>query len=564
VVITYKLVYTLHTQKSCLYEYYVVLSLLTLYKYMSYQNAQRMKASKKHWVFSGWYVDNVQNVDLAPHYSPYLRNARLDGQSIIIRPWHSLFATLTTWDYPRWIWSYLRTDPANDRIVVRHNTDATHKLYSLTTAGVATSVSTAGYIASDNRMEFQNVEDVIYCMNGSDDFGKLSWTTYTTPSTWISDFSPSFSVVFNSSHRVSGWSDNSNKVYKSVWDNYEDFNSSWSDDFTFKETVTWLSANLEALFYFTKNTISVTGATDIQDTAGTATYTTRSLEVKEWATNHASIVEAGSKTFFLTPSNKISIIARGQIIDWFEVLELSERPYNGISKIMNTLDIDQTDSFGYFLPKDNLIKRHLKTEWATFNDICIVYDLTKDAFLVDTQKFFYGWIHFKWLNYTISMLEEKVYKDESGNDDEDSPTPFEYRTKEYYISDPTYKKILWESRTLLDINELASLTQTIWIDWQQIDTKTVWVLNVSPTIVWWIGISSIWEESIWEEWSTNLNEWDDDYYEIYILRTKGNLNEKWRKIQFRYTNNTVAGKARLKDLNMKVEVLSEIATNLTT
>lgn len=62
------------------------------------------------------------------------------------------------------------------------------------------------------------------------------------------------------------------------------------------------------------------------------------------------------------------------------------------------------------------------------------------------------------------MLEPKVYQDEINQDDEDSAIEFEYWTKEFYLSDPTYKKILWESRTLLDINELAVLTQSIWID----------------------------------------------------------------------------------------------------
>jgi hypothetical protein len=62
------------------------------------------------------------------------------------------------------------------------------------------------------------------------------------------------------------------------------------------------------------------------------------------------------------------------------------------------------------------------------------------------------------------MIEPKVYQDEINQDDEDAGIEFEYWTKEFYISEPTYKKILWETRTLLDINELAEPTQEIWID----------------------------------------------------------------------------------------------------
>jgi len=63
------------------------------------------------------------------------------------------------------------------------------------------------------------------------------------------------------------------------------------------------------------------------------------------------------------------------------------------------------------------------------------------------------------------MLENKVYQDEYAQDDEDSPIPFEYRTKEFYISsDPYSKKVFWEATILTDINELAELTCEIYVD----------------------------------------------------------------------------------------------------
>ena len=50
---------------------------------------------------------------------------------------------------------------------------------------------------------------------------------------------------------------------------------------------------------------------------------------------------------------------------------------------MATLDVDQSDSFGHYLPDANLIKWFVKTAGATFNDLCIIYDIIKDAFLID-------------------------------------------------------------------------------------------------------------------------------------------------------------------------------------
>jgi len=50
---------------------------------------------------------------------------------------------------------------------------------------------------------------------------------------------------------------------------------------------------------------------------------------------------------------------------------------------MQALDIDQSDAFGYLLPDEMIIKRFVKTNGAAFNDLCIVYDITKDKFLID-------------------------------------------------------------------------------------------------------------------------------------------------------------------------------------
>lgn len=523
---------------------------------MSYRQAKSVVPES---IFAWGYVDNTQDLFLKDQFSPFLRNCRLEWQSTIIRPWHTLFATLTAWNYPKGIGSYLRADPANDVMVVRHNKSGTEKLCTITEAWVVTDITTGANIASDNRMFFQNVGDVIYCMNGSDGFWKLSGTTYTVPSTWVANFAPSFSVVFGWSHWASGWSTNSNKVYKSVADNYEDFTSAWSDTFTFSEQVTGLSANLQALFYFTKNTISVTGTGDITDTAWTITYNTRALNVKEWAVNNASIVEVWDATYFLSSSNAISKIARWNTVNWFDVVDLSWRKYAGIDVLMNTLDKDQSSSFGVYLPDSWLIKWYVKTEWATHNDICIIYDTIKDAFLVDTGKPFYDSVFFKGYAYAVSMIEPKVYQDEINQDDEDSWIEFEYWTKEFYLSEPTYKKILWESRTLLDINELAEVTQEIWIDGALVDTKTISGLDYADAF-WGIG-GWLWLSPLWmSEGSLSVT---DDYIETYILRTKGNLNVKWKKIQFRFYNSSLAWKVRLKNLSMLIEVLPWISNNLT-
>lgn len=89
--------------------------------------------------------------------------------------------------------SYIRATASNDSIICRFNTDATHKLVGVNPSTYATtSIVTAGNIVSDNRMTFATAGDAVYCMNGSDLYGKLSGTTYTVPATGVANFNPKF------------------------------------------------------------------------------------------------------------------------------------------------------------------------------------------------------------------------------------------------------------------------------------------------------------------------------------------------------------------------------------
>lgn len=139
---------------------------------MSYQDSTYIYPK---WTFSGWVVTNTSNTTLDPSFSPYWINFRLNGQAVYNRPGYSQFVTVDGTDYPRGIGSYLRANPSNDRIIVRQNVDATHKLVSITEAGVKTNVTTASNITSDTRMIFTNIADDLYCMNWTD-FGKLNGT----------------------------------------------------------------------------------------------------------------------------------------------------------------------------------------------------------------------------------------------------------------------------------------------------------------------------------------------------------------------------------------------------
>ena len=545
---------------------------------MSYQTAkwQDLWADTDSGVFSMWYIDNTPNLYLPQGASPYLRNARLDGNTVNIRPWHRLFKTLSSTG--KGMGAYLMDDEYYDTIVVRENVDTAKKLAKYKEDWTKTEISTGANITSDNRMCFVSVADTMYCMNGADKFWKLVDTTYSIPSNVPTNFAPKFWVVFNGCLWASGWSSNPNVVYKSLWgiyDNqgkfiapaYDDFTTTGSDQFTFEENITGLCANAQALFYFTRNTVSVTGHGDIETVEissgwSRVAYTTTVLTAKEWAINHESIVWVGNDVFYVTPSNKICKIYRWNNVYGYEVQDLSGRKYAGCEWLMKSLDKNQSDCWGYYVPSEDLIKWFFKSEWSSVHDICIVYDVTKDKFLVDTGKPFYYGISFHNAVYTLSEVEAKLFEDEIWTEDDDMPIPFEYWTKEFYISDPSFKKIFWETRTTLDMNLNAELLQEIWVDGKQVDSVVVDKTRLQDTAVGWIGTFATGTAMVWVDIEADTYVEGLDYSEVFVMRTKWNLNTRWHKIQFRFSNTTEWAKVRLKYLSCKSEILPELTNRL--
>ncbi len=594
---------------------------------MSYDQAKYIPLNKwlKAWVFASWLIDNIEDVDKIPNATSFAQNNRFDWESPCIRPWHQVLSTLTAGSYPKWIGRYYRTVSTNDRLVVRHNTDATHKLYTIETDGTATSIVTGSDIASDNRMRFLNVADVVYCMNGSDVFWKLSNTTYSIPTTlpkalaltsvsgkftkgetvtgwtssatgkvlsdgnnpliigvltwtfvvaetitwWtsgktgviatISNFTPSFAVPFDWKTVASWRPAVPNTIIYGVADNYEDLVNTGTDVWSTIETITWLASTNQALFYFTTNTISVTDHWDIVNTAGTVSYNSSYLTTKEWSVNHDWIVVVGTKVYYVTPSNTITMIARGENVAGFDTISLSDRKGKGITNFMWSFPQNQTNCRAYLQEDTNLIHWFFYSQGATFPDKIVVYDHVKDIFVsTDTNRYFFWGVSFKGKNYTISAIEPKVFRDEYSYDDQWSLISRYYWTKLHYLWGWTQDAQIRESRTLLDMNTLASPYQEIRLNWSRVDIDQLTSADIAiPS--WGIGTEEIGTFAIGTEWSSWLS--PSDYQTVRRLRSKWCffLN-KFNTIQWRRSNWTVWGKVRLKDVSPFVSWVPPLRT----
>lgn len=510
-------------------------------------------------VFLWGIIDNNPQSVIPYANTPYARNFRVFWYGIGPRPgYQQIGSDLGTNVKPNGMGLYLRATAATSRVVVWIPYDATHGLVTVTTDGVWTQaqIATAGNIASTNRMNFVCTNDVVYCMNWSDPFGKLSGTTYTTPATWVANFSPAFWVWFNNSLWCSGDPKFPNRLYKSSTASPEDFTGTGSDtkDDTFP--VVGLGANAQTLYVFTEQSIDMFNVNSIKTFGTSIVYTSVPLEASEGASNHNSIVSVGNYIYYLTKGNKIKRIAQwqGQIYD---VQELSHRLNQGINNTMALLDPDQSNSFAYAVPDKQIIKWHCKTLGATWNDICIVYHWQYDQFMVDTQKPFIAWVWNRGKAYTVSQLEPKLYQDEYSHDDDWSPIPFEYRTKLLDFWEPTILKELWQLRTYCELNTAAVITQSTYADGGQVDVATIDVWDI-PQAISGIGTQAVATFAIGEDWYPN-----DLLYDAWVVREKGDLQVRAKNFQIIYTSSTIGGNFLLKNVSPRIQGLDQLTTSTT-
>jgi hypothetical protein len=511
-------------------------------------------ADKRGSIFTGGIIDNSESWMIPYKNTPYARNFRVSWRGISVRLGFNQFgSSFAGVDYPRWIAAYYRSALANDRIIVRYNSDSTHKLVSvLPTTGAQTDIATAALITSDNRMNFVNANDSLYCMNWIDLIGKLNGTTYSNPTATLK---PSFGAWFNESLWISWDPAKPTTLYKSVTGNPESFSGTDSDELTQSTPIVGLCSNMQTLYIFTEWSIDLINTSSIKTAPGTNTliYTSVPLETMEGAMSHNTIANVGKNVYFLTKSGKIKMVTPGQLT--YDVSELSHRANRGITKTMDTLDSDQSAGFCYVVPELQLVKWHLKTKGSNFNDICIVYNTEYDEFMVDDHKVFYGGVNYKTQNFTISQIEPKIYKDEYGYTDDDSPIQFRYDTKILDLWEPTINKCLWQMRTYLALSPITKIYQNIYADGALIDSKLIDSTTI-PAVIDGIGTEPVGTFAMGTEGFTN-----DDIYNTTIVRDKGYLRVRAKNFQVSYVSYELGSRLLLQKLMPQAEMLHFLTTN---
>lgn len=518
---------------------------------MPVENAKFINMISGSWkeakpVFYGGIVDNSESNVIPYHNSPFARNFRVSSGWILIRPWYYNFTSLTgTGTKPFGITSYVQSDTTAS-LLAGYKNDSTHYLVRIASNWSQTPILTNSDITSENRMNFMNANSYVYCMNGVDTYGKLAWSTYTVPSSGIANFKPAFWVYYSNCGWVS-WSPASpTTLYKSVATNLDDYNSTWADKFTFPYPVTWLGVNQQSLYVFTRYSI------DVFNSATSTAWVSKPLEATEWCTNHNLIVSIGKWIFYVSPSNKIRQITPTSF--WmYDFSELSHRAYNGITKTMESLDVDQSKAFWYAIPWKQIICWHMKTAGASYNDIVITYHYEYDEWMVDTNKSFSMGTLQNSVPYTISAINNSVYLDEDGTTDDDAPIQFRYDTKWVDLWEPTIMKTLWHSRLYVKINPNGKLYQRIYADWSLIDEHLIDSSEI-PQSVTGIATLPIATYAIGTEWGNDI------MYNLTIVRDKWLVRVKARTFYWSYVSYDSWTQVLLQKLEPQMEQLPFLTT----
>jgi hypothetical protein len=174
---------------------------------------------------------------------------------------------------------------------------------------------------------------------------------------------------------------------------------------------------------------------------------------------------------------------------------------------------------------------------------------------VDTNKAFYASCLLDNLVYAVGYYEKKVYQDDVGTNDDDSPIQFEYRTKILDLGNPTELKELWQARLFVGINGGTQLTQEIWADGSSFNSYTTPTFPNSPVgiVSGGIGIQAIGTAAI------GYQDFADTLENVVIVKEKGELQVRARNFQFVYTCQSRSGQVYLQELSPKMEMVDQLA-----
>ena len=372
------------------------------------------------------------------------------------------------------------------------------------TAGTLTSKWSIGV---DTPVNFVNYWKYVLIFTGSGKPYYYDWTTLTQTTTTSPDVDPIIADRFTWFTFMS-WNntekenvlyisrpvteDHQERCYDWVWDN--------SEQITFDSKILGLKATLNQLFIFTENRVEYVGKDSLQTIGWSATLI--STPIGDWwqLASYRSVIAAWDKVFYLTKNNTINTLNYAPWTIEPAIWVLTDEPVFKITKYLDNLDEDQSESFGWFDEKNKTVHWSLKKKDSLYNDTILVYDIENSTRTTDTKKYFSDVTNNWSLIYAGSAINNNIIQDNIWLNDDDSP--IEFKIKDTDMSLWTIREKLFSGWiTSWWLNRLTNLAITTYIDdeaqaYSLIDWDEYYEDTVSD-IDWMIGDKEIWGAAIW-------------------------------------------------------------------
>lgn len=342
-----------------------------------------------------------------------------------------------------------------------------------------------------------------------------------------------FGEVYKQNVYLAWWKDKSNILYmsragsKASPTNILDFSGSGSDALYFKSKIMWLSATREQLFVFTEDSIEIIS---YAESGGTMTMISVPIAWSNQPANPRMVVKTDDLVFFWTKDNQMKSLNYMQWVTERVVGDVSHRPNLSIKDFTDTLDENQSTSFGYYDRAEKTIHWHLRQKWEPMPNVVLIYDVNTDSFFIDTNKYFNCVAGHNNRYYAGSSFGTIIYQDNNWPTDDGQPIEWQRKSALLSVGSPDYRKefrwvnVYWEKEDDVEI------MVTVLVDGL---TAFNGVIQAWQESISWYATTPIWESLVaFETQSSSLRPFE------YVI-TRGNMRARGKNIQIVFNGNSV-------------------------
>jgi hypothetical protein len=246
--------------------------------------------------------------------------------------------------------------------------------------------------------------------------------------------------------------------------------------------------------------------------------------------NPRLVVKTDDLVFFWTRDNQMKSLNYMQWVTERVVGDVSHRPNLSIKDFTETLDEDQSNSFGYYDRGEKTIHWHLKQKWEPVPNVVLVYDVNTDSFFIDTNKYFscVAWHDNKY--YAGSSFSTIIYQDNHWTTDDDIPIEWERRSALLSVGSPDYRKEFRQVNVYWEKDDDSDINVTVLVDWATAFNGTI---KATGGALNWLATNLVADNMVaFETQKSELSPFE------YVI-TKGNMRARWKNIQvvFRGSSN---------------------------